>query len=319
MLLHEGQRLGGQLILRRKHRAPDLGGRHNVGQRQTKRLHHHPAVVFHGLQGVERLIPVHMTGTGNAAVVFRDVHKHRPRGGRMDRRREILLLDVGMKGVVHHPHRRMVDRLHKPHRLLDARKKVILEPIQVFRGDRHARLGGMLGHLPHRVDAPLEFVFRRPRVGEFTDGRVRWAAEDLHAGGVAAAERLLHRFDSRGPHRGRRADRVVARPANRHSRPLESDRIEPLAPLLVERLVEFEDRHLDAVVADRLHLLDDGHHAIVHAVGPKEKIEAVFHGGHLRGTGRNNEIQTRAAVGRQGQSRTGFSLSKVGRASACRK
>jgi hypothetical protein len=157
-------------------------------------------------QGVERLVPVDVPGAGNAAVVLRDVHEHGPGRGGRDRRGDVLLLDVGVEGVVHHPHVRMVDRLHEGDGLVDAREEVVFEAVEVFGGDRHARLRGVRRHLPHRVDAPAKLVVGGALAGELADRGVRGADEQAHAGGLAAVDRAPHGVDGRLADGGRRAD-----------------------------------------------------------------------------------------------------------------
>ena len=182
-----------------------------------------------------------------------------------------------MEGVVHHPHRRVVDRLNKFYGLGDARQEIIFKPVEILNRNRHSGLGRMVGHFLHGLNAPLKFVVSWALTRKLANGRVGRTAKHSHARRPAAVERTTQGIDSGPTHTCRRADWIVAGTAHGDGSPLKTNPVERLAPLLVERFIEFEDRHLNAVVTQSLDPLHNRRHALVHPVGPQKKIEAVFH------------------------------------------
>src|SRR5262245_54688150 len=99
--LDEGDALGVDVLGAGKEIAPDSRGGGEVRQSAAEGLDREPAVVLHLLEGLERCIPVDLTGPWRAAIVLADMHVGEDRRDRADGGCRVLFLDVGMKAVIH--------------------------------------------------------------------------------------------------------------------------------------------------------------------------------------------------------------------------
>ena len=97
---------------------------------------------------------------------------------RAQRRPRILLLDLGMERVVHHPDARMPDRAHELREVGGGVRQVHLEAVQVLERDRDAAFLRVWRDLREVGDASLLLLVRRRRAGEDGERRAEWAADE---------------------------------------------------------------------------------------------------------------------------------------------
>src|SRR5690349_19664433 len=128
---------------------------------------------------------------------------------RADRLRDALLFDIRVKRIVHHLAAWVLHLADEPRGVGRAVEEIALEPVERLDGERHAGLAGMLGDLPHALDAPLPFVAGRPRAAEVTERRMKGPANRLGAQRLAAIDRPLVGGDARRAHLIVWADRIV--------------------------------------------------------------------------------------------------------------
>ena len=195
-----------------------------------------------------------------------------------DGRPLVLLLDVGVKAVVHHPARGVPHGIDESRCLRGGRQEVVLEPIEVFAREQNAVAFRPLGHRLHRADAALEFLLGRRRAGELADRRVERPAEDLRPGRRAAGEHPVEPLDRRVPNPGIFGDRVGLRRHDRDRGRPEPQVVEPLAESLERRRVRaVEDWDLDAVEPHPLEFFEQSVVLGRQGVGPEQQVHADLH------------------------------------------
>ena len=171
-----------------------------------------------------------------------------------------LLFDVGVERVVHHAAAGMVDLAAEAGCVGGVVEEIRFKAVEVLDAERDAELAGVLGDVPHALDAPLPFVFVGP-------APVKWPMAEWYGPTSvvqpAASQQSSACLCLRCPWRGCSASGLIGLSSSVRivtavrSRPRSSSRLAPLG--VVE--VVFEDRQLDAVVAHFLELLEDRQHA----------------------------------------------------------
>jgi hypothetical protein len=86
-----------------------------------------------------------------------------------DRLGDVLLLDVRVEGVVHHPQVRVIHFATETGRVGGRVEEIALEAVQIFEHQRHAGLLGVIGQIAEEFLAALPLIRRRPFAGEFAD------------------------------------------------------------------------------------------------------------------------------------------------------
>jgi len=114
--------------------APDFGGGCEVGQRPAEGLDGQPSVVVCLFNGLEDGVPVDVSCTGGAAVVFADVDVFNDIDIVGDGSGGVLLFDVGVEGIEHGEEVGMVDAADVIGGVGHGGQEVTLEAIEVFDG-----------------------------------------------------------------------------------------------------------------------------------------------------------------------------------------
>jgi hypothetical protein len=159
--------------------------------------------------------PVHLPAARRRAVVLREVHVDEHVLALVERGARILLLDMRVEGVVHHPHARMIDLTDERREIRGGIREVHLESAQILERDRHVALLRVRRHprTPRRArrDPPRSGSRRR-------SGRQRRAAPDRDRRGARQAPRTCRPRGLRSGPRRLRSRPPSASRRSRHTR-----------------------------------------------------------------------------------------------------
>ena len=191
----------------------------------------------------------------------------------------VLLLDVGVEGVVHHAEVGMVDVLDHPGSIGRTVQEVDLEPIQVLRGQRHPELFGALGRLAQALGGPAPFVLRGSPAGEYTQRGVDRADQQIRPQRLAALGDVLEMGDSGPALLLVGADEVCFGREDRECGPHETDVLQTLTQLGAFLDVRRHDGDLDGVKPHLLEPLEQRKGFFAGGIGgPQQHIHSVAHG-----------------------------------------
>ena len=152
-----------------------------------------------------------VAGAGRTAVVLRDVDVEDVIGRRLHGRSDVLLLDVGVKGIPHDPE---VRTAHVPGKGAGIRARVDevgLETVERLEGELDVRLFGRRRRLPHHVDPPLPLIRCTGPADELSDRGGEGPRHDLRAQDLRGVDGLLHVVEGGRTNRGQEGNNRTSR------------------------------------------------------------------------------------------------------------